>query len=102
MRLAFLLPHLRPVASISLKKWACSLVLPRSPRGVKTGFFFAATGVPASVLAWFILPEIAQRSPAEIDELFTRKVAPRKFKNYLTDVQKESRVVGGGGVVGEV
>ena len=34
-----------------------------------------------------ILSEIARRTPAEIDELFEAKIAPRKFRNYKTQVQ---------------
>lgn len=54
--------------------------------GVKTGFLyvdpsqhagrigtdavsFAATGAISVVVAWFILPEVTRRTPAEIDEL---------------------------------
>jgi len=55
--------------------------------GVKTGFFFAGTGSVSVVIAWFLLPEVARRTPAEIDEMFEKKVGLRKFKNYVTDVQ---------------
>ncbi|KAJ4328834.1 hypothetical protein N0V84_000621 [Fusarium piperis] len=55
--------------------------------GVKTGFFFAGTGTVAVVVAWFILPEVARRTPGEIDEMFEKKVALRGFKNYITEVQ---------------
>ncbi|ORY35812.1 putative sugar transporter [Naematelia encephala] len=54
---------------------------------VKTGFFFAATGTIVTVIGWFILPEVARRTPAEIDEMFEKKVSPRKFGKYVTDVQ---------------
>jgi hypothetical protein len=37
--------------------------------GVKTGFFFAGTGIVVCVIGWFIIPEVAQRTPAEINEL---------------------------------
>jgi SP family general alpha glucoside:H+ symporter-like MFS transporter len=37
--------------------------------GVKTGLFFAGTGTVAVIIAWFILPEVARRTPGEIDEL---------------------------------
>ncbi|THW10940.1 general substrate transporter [Aureobasidium pullulans] len=67
--------------------------------GVKTGFFFASTGAVAVVICWFILPEVACRTPAEIDEMyvfclicteldadmmdrFEKKVNLRKFKQY--------------------
>ncbi|KAF7122119.1 hypothetical protein CNMCM5793_000075 [Aspergillus hiratsukae] len=55
--------------------------------GVKTGFFFAATGTIAVVIGWFILPEVSLRTPAEIDELFEKKVNFRKFKGHVTDVE---------------
>ncbi|KAJ9156600.1 General alpha-glucoside permease [Pleurostoma richardsiae] len=55
--------------------------------GVKTGFFFAGTGTVAVVIAWFILPEVTRRTPAEIDELFEKKVNLRKFDKYVTEVQ---------------
>ncbi|KAK8869487.1 hypothetical protein IAR55_000052 [Kwoniella newhampshirensis] len=57
---------------------------------VKTGFFFAGTGTVAVIVGWFILPEVARRSPAEIDEMFEKKVPPRKFKDYVTEVQMNS------------
>jgi len=55
--------------------------------GVKTGFFFAGTGFVSVVIAWFILPEVARRTPAEIDELFEEKVSLRKFDKHVTRVQ---------------
>jgi len=30
---------------------------------------FAATGLVAVIIAWFLLPEVARRTPAEIDEM---------------------------------
>ncbi|KAL4940005.1 hypothetical protein BDV06DRAFT_230690 [Aspergillus oleicola] len=58
--------------------------------GVKTGFFFAATGSISVVIAWFILPEVTRRTPAEIDELFEKRVNLRKFDKHVTDVQLNS------------
>ncbi|OJJ44016.1 hypothetical protein ASPZODRAFT_122161 [Penicilliopsis zonata CBS 506.65] len=60
---------------------------PTTKWGVKTGFFYAATGSIAVTISWFILPEMTRRTPAEIDELFEKRVNLRKFKNYVTDVQ---------------
>lgn len=60
---------------------------PSTKWGVKTGFFFAGTGLVAVVIAWFILPEVTRRTPAEIDELFEKKVNLRKFDKYVTEVQ---------------
>lgn len=67
--------------------------------GPKTGLFFAGTGTIVCVIGWLILPELAQRTPAEIDEMFEKGVSPRKFKGYMTDVQinlAEAERVGGG------
>ncbi|GAB1193954.1 hypothetical protein APSETT444_003191 [Aspergillus pseudonomiae] len=55
---------------------------PLTKWGVKTG-----TGTVAVIIAWFILPEVTRRTPAEIDEMFEKKVNLRKFKHYVTDVQ---------------
>ncbi|KAJ5950918.1 uncharacterized protein N7479_009331 [Penicillium vulpinum] len=63
---------------------------PTSTWGVKTGFFFAGTGAVAVMIAWFILPEVTRRTPAEIDEMFDKKVNLRKFKGYVTEVQMRS------------
>ncbi|WRT67474.1 uncharacterized protein IL334_004446 [Kwoniella shivajii] len=54
---------------------------------VKTGFFFAGTGTVSTIIGWFLLPEVARRSPAEIDEMFEKKVPMRKFKGYKTEVE---------------
>ncbi|KAF2762654.1 general substrate transporter [Pseudovirgaria hyperparasitica] len=61
--------------------------------GVKTGFFFAATGIIAVVVAWFIMPEVARRTPAEIDEMFEKKINLRKFKGYVTEVEVNAQEV---------
>ncbi|KAL4865321.1 hypothetical protein BDV12DRAFT_211105 [Aspergillus spectabilis] len=60
---------------------------PVSAWGVKTGFFFAATGTISTAIAWFILPEVTRRTPGEIDELFEKRVNLRKFDKYNTDAQ---------------
>lgn len=36
----------------------------------KKVYSFAGTGSVATVVGWFILPEVARRTPAEIDELY--------------------------------
>ena len=52
---------------------------------------FAGFGAVGVVSAWFLLPEIACRTPAEIDELFEKKVNLRHFKGYVTDVEMNAR-----------
>ncbi|KAF9876670.1 hypothetical protein CkaCkLH20_06078 [Colletotrichum karsti] len=54
---------------------------------VRTGYFFGATGVISCVVGYFVLPEITCRTPAEIDEMFEDKIAPRKFRKHVTQVQ---------------
>jgi len=40
------------------------------------------------VAAWFLLPDLARRTPAEIDEMFEKKVSLRKFGRYVTEVER--------------
>ncbi|KAI0378574.1 general substrate transporter [Hypomontagnella monticulosa] len=54
---------------------------------VKTGYFFGAAGTISCIIGYFVLPEIARRTPAEIDEMFQDKIAPRKFRKHVTQVQ---------------
>lgn len=39
-----------------------------------TFYSFAGTGTLAVVIAWFILPEVTRRTPAEIDEMYVNIV----------------------------
>jgi len=41
-----------------------------------------------SLMKWPKLIEF-QRTPAEIDEMFEKRVGLRKFKGYVTDVQQQ-------------
>jgi hypothetical protein len=59
--------------------------------GVKTAFFFGCLGGIIASIGWFIVPETARRTPAEIDEMFEKRVNLRKFRTYVTDVQKEQQ-----------
>ncbi|KAI1863169.1 uncharacterized protein JN550_009905 [Neoarthrinium moseri] len=54
---------------------------------VQTGYFFGVTGLISFIVGYFVLPEIACRTPAEIDEMFEDKVAPRKFRKHVTQVE---------------
>ena len=38
-------------------------------------------------VGWYILPEMARRTPAEIDEMFQDKIKPRAFRKHVTQVQ---------------
>ncbi|EMR68330.1 putative sugar transporter protein [Eutypa lata UCREL1] len=54
---------------------------------VQTGYFFGAAGAISCVIGYFVLPEITRRTPAEIDEMFQDRIAPRKFRKHVTQVQ---------------
>ncbi|RSL42337.1 hypothetical protein CEP54_015512 [Fusarium duplospermum] len=56
--------------------------------GLKSGFFYAGVGLPSAIGCWFLIPETARRSAAELDELFERKVAPRRFHKTETATQR--------------
>lgn len=54
---------------------------------VKSGFFFGTVGILSCAVGWYILPEMARRTPAEIDEMFQDKIKPRAFRKHVTQVQ---------------
>lgn len=52
--------------------------------GARTGFMFFILGVACCVGVYFLVPEYAGRSYAQLDELFARKIPARKFKSTET------------------
>ncbi|KAL4981678.1 general substrate transporter [Aspergillus falconensis] len=56
--------------------------------GLKTCWFFVGLGLPFTVAMWFLIPETAGRSAAELDELFERKVKPWRFHKETTMTQR--------------
>ncbi|WVQ82451.1 hypothetical protein IAT38_004580 [Cryptococcus sp. DSM 104549] len=56
--------------------------------GLKTCFFFAGVSAPMCIAAFFIMPDTSKRTPAELDEMFERKVKPWRFRSYVSDAQK--------------
>ncbi|KAK1920579.1 hypothetical protein DB88DRAFT_503076 [Papiliotrema laurentii] len=56
--------------------------------GLNTCFFFAGLSFILVVATCFVLPETAKRSPAELDELFEKKVKPWRFRQTVTEVQR--------------
>jgi SP family general alpha glucoside:H+ symporter-like MFS transporter len=56
----------------------------------KTGFFWGVTSLLVCVWAFFRLPEIAGRTYEELDILFHKKIAARKFKKTAVDAYDPS------------
>ncbi|KAL4874579.1 general substrate transporter [Aspergillus karnatakaensis] len=56
--------------------------------GLKTCWFFAGVGLPFTIGMWFLIPETAGRSAAELDELFERKIKPWRFHKTTTMTQR--------------
>ncbi|EEU33411.1 uncharacterized protein NECHADRAFT_56685 [Fusarium vanettenii 77-13-4] len=56
--------------------------------GLKTCWFFAGVGFPFTLAMWFLIPETAGRSAAELDELFERKIKPYRFHKTATVTQR--------------
>ncbi|KAJ4231878.1 hypothetical protein NW757_013847 [Fusarium falciforme] len=56
--------------------------------GLKTGWFYAGVGLPFTAAMWFLIPETSNRSPAELDELFERKIRPWRFHKTKTAIQR--------------
>lgn len=54
--------------------------------GAKTGFFWAGGCLISAIFAFFCVPETKDRTTAEIDILFARKVAPRHFSKANVDL----------------
>ncbi|KAH7126472.1 general substrate transporter [Dactylonectria estremocensis] len=56
--------------------------------GLKTAWFYVGIGLPFTVAIWFIIPETAGRTSAELDELFERKIRPWRFHKTTTMTQR--------------
>ncbi len=52
------------------------------------GWFFAGIGFPFTLGMWFLIPETAGRSVAELDELFERKIKPWRFHKTTTITER--------------
>ncbi|KAF4332130.1 maltose permease [Fusarium beomiforme] len=55
---------------------------------LRTGFFYAGVGLPWAMGTWLLVPETARRSPAELDELFERKIKACRFHTTETATQR--------------
>jgi hypothetical protein len=53
-------------------------------RGLKTCFFFAGISFPLCVASFFVMPDTSKRTPAELDEMFEKKIETRVPKSSGT------------------
>jgi len=53
----------------------------------KCGYVWGGTALVCWIMAYFFLPEFKHRSYRELDILFNRKVAARKFKSTIIDIK---------------
>ena len=58
--------------------------------GGKVGFIFGGLCFPCIAFLWWYQPETRGRSYEELDEMFMKKVPPRRFKTYRTEVEAKS------------
>jgi SP family general alpha glucoside:H+ symporter-like MFS transporter len=64
--------------------------------GAKGAFLYLGTFALCGIWCWFRLPETANRTYAEVDELFARGIAARKFSTTqvnLYETEKRHAVV---------
>jgi SP family general alpha glucoside:H+ symporter-like MFS transporter len=54
--------------------------------GAKTGFFWAGSCLLSVIFAYYCVPETKDRTTAEVDILFDRKVSPREFSKTPVDL----------------
>lgn len=57
--------------------------------GAKAGFFWAGGCLISVIFAFFCIPETKDRTTAELDILFSRKVTPRAFSKTHVDLTAE-------------
>ena len=49
----------------------------------KTGFFYTACCLIGAAVTWLYVPEMKDRTVADIDAMFMAKVSARKFSGYI-------------------
>lgn len=60
---------------------------------LKTGWFYAGIGLPMVIGMWLIIPETSNRSAAELDELYERKIKPCKCLSKVSRVRIKLTIV---------
>ncbi|CAK7217233.1 hypothetical protein SCUCBS95973_003076 [Sporothrix curviconia] len=59
--------------------------------GYKTAWLFLGTGVAIVIIIFFFVPEPSLRNAAEMDEMYKKRVPPRKMRTYVTDIQRAAQ-----------
>lgn len=57
----------------------------------KTGFVMAGFAAVALIGTWLAVPEMKNRSPMEIDQMFALKLSTRQFKDWKSDMTIEKK-----------
>jgi SP family general alpha glucoside:H+ symporter-like MFS transporter len=57
--------------------------------GGKSGYIWAGTALICTILSWFFIPEMKDRSFREIDILFRRHVPAPKWKQTVVDINDD-------------
>ncbi|KPI45636.1 Alpha-glucosides permease MPH3 [Cyphellophora attinorum] len=76
-----------------------SFVLPylfnpdKADLGGKLGFIFGGLCFPCIAFLWWYQPETRGRSYEELDEMFMKSIAPRKFASYTTEAEMKGQEV---------
>ncbi|KAH6996923.1 general substrate transporter [Ilyonectria destructans] len=87
------------LAAQNLLNMMWSFVLPylfnpnKANLGAKLAFIFGGLAIISLVYLWFCLPETADRTFEELDEMFMKGVPARKFKAYKTEAQANGEAV---------
>ena len=93
------------LVAVSQYRWQCDHTIPAKPiswggeegggRGAKSRFFWGGTCILGLLFTWFFIPEPKDRTTAELDLLFERKVPAQTFvktRVHLSEVTGENRV----------
>jgi SP family general alpha glucoside:H+ symporter-like MFS transporter len=61
--------------------------------GAKTGFLYCALCAIGLAMLWFFLPEMKDRSAAELDQMFEMRLPTRKFEKWKTAGHQDEAMV---------
>ncbi|RAH81212.1 MFS general substrate transporter [Aspergillus japonicus CBS 114.51] len=56
--------------------------------GAKTGFLFSASSIVALVITWFLVPEMRNRTPTEIERMFGNHLPTKEFRKWSPEMDE--------------